>query len=215
MIRTNRKLVAFFLSIFTIAALSASSIRAQEVAAPDLSVCLNNGYEGLESSLGFTFANQQDCLFFAALGGTFGNSNGATEADFFITNLTSRNLQLTHIQYNRAANVTGITVGVPGQWPSGTLPAPSASPNWLVNTTLKLRFFYNTPLVQAHPVVDWVLHVSDGGALTFNASGRKDPGWAITCSGIDIIDICVIGADTAHALLIEPPPFLFGSGGAH
>jgi hypothetical protein len=218
--RDTRKRIAFLLVVFTMIALQAASGNAEAqvtaVGEPDLSVCQNNGYKNLETVLGLTFQNEQECLLYAALGGTFGNANGTNEADFFITNLTGRNIRLNHIQYNFADGVDNPTFGVPFQWPAGTLENPSASPNWPVNSVLKLRFLYSLPVFGISRV-EWVLHASEifvhaGQTLErqlpdmgFRVSLQLAPGWNTACS-ISSEFVCSVSGDGVHVVLSSDGP---------
>ena len=157
--------------------------------APDLTPCMNGGYASLQSDTGFTFQTEHQCLIFTALGGIYGDVNGEDEADFFITNLTKKNIQLNHIEIADSANANNVTFGVPSQWQAGVLPAPLTTPNWPPKTVLKLRFTYKNETIFGVPSVDWLLHVvnSDTGQklddVSFHAADNDGgPGWLTICT---------------------------------
>jgi hypothetical protein len=197
--KTQLRLMFLALAMF---ALSARFVEAEAYASegpPDLSVCMDNGFKSLETDLGFTFENEQQCSIFAALGGTFGNSNGNAEGDFFITNLTSRDIQLRHIQFERSSGVDGVTFGVPAQWDPGVLANPLSNPNWKKGETLRVRFFYSTPVFGLAPDVQWILHLVNLPDVGFTVTYRGESGWDVKCQ--TGFGSCLVSGDGVHSAL--------------
>jgi hypothetical protein len=178
--------------------LSASFAGAQDLtgtqAPPDFSVCMNNGWRSLESSTGFSFREESDCLLVAALGGNFGNFSGNTQFNFFITNLTSRDINLSSIKVDSSHDAGAITSGGPELWKAGE--------------TLRLSFSYPAPAVATlNPAVIWNLNVQDNqdyfnADVTFQVNATPYTGWFVYCASLGSLHgVCDVSADGTHIAL--------------
>jgi hypothetical protein len=160
--------------------------------APDLTPCLNGGFEKLASFVGLPFRSEEQCLEYAALGGTFTEpSPNSDEADFYVTNLTLQkkgdrvvglNLQLDEIRSANTINADNVTVGTPSQWPAGTLPAPLSNPNWPAQGILKLKFDYSSPIIYGLSQIDWTLRLNGRPDVAIHIEDPDGPGWYIKCT---------------------------------
>lgn len=196
MIYNRRLKLSLFAVIFAV--LAAGTAQAGDRnRVPNLKPCRQNGYKKVFDAKGNPFNTRFDCMEFAALGGVFGfpsevGVNSATENWFFITNLTDKDIQLNHIQYNfSSVGSYDITFGVPAQWPKWTLPHNLAVPNWKRDTTLELDFHGGLG-----NIVFWVLHMNEFSDMGFNVDGNDASlGWQIACGNPQLK--CV-GTDSVH-----------------
>jgi hypothetical protein len=141
--------------------------------------------------MGFSFRGESDCLLAAALGGNFGNFSGNTQFTFFITNLTSKDINLNGIKVEGSQDADGITSGGPKLWKAGE--------------TLSLSFSYPTPAVASlNPAVIWSLNVQDSFyrdvKLQVNAA-QVYTSWLVSCTTLGQYGACQVSGDGTHIAL--------------
>jgi hypothetical protein len=165
---------------------------------------MNGGWQDVLNYVFQPFPDEQSCINYAALGGAFrtpGEPNDG-EADFFVTNETGCNLQISQILISSSRHADNITFGTnPEQYQPGTLPDAKANPNMPVDTVLKLKFdYYNND-----SYVNWEITYVCRGPFYFGKlliSVKNDgisPGWNTVCIPSTAI-ACNI-KDTVHMLL--------------